>query len=92
MNEQFQAIYRGGGRAKSESDNIVRFVYSKLYPEETSIINAMTTKGKIFRQMSNDLDRKIKYPNEYEVEIEGATPENIHQFLELWSTRPSNIR
>lgn len=92
VNEQFQAIYRGGGRAKSESDNIVRFVYSKLYPEETSIINAMTTKGKIFRQMSNDLDRKVKYPNEYEVEIEGATPENIHQFLELWSTHPSNIR
>lgn len=87
VNEQFQALYRGGGRKNSKSENIARFIYSKTYPEENSIIHAMTTKGKMFRLLSNDHNYKIKYPNEYDIEIEGVSPDSpeYFNFLQLWS-------
>jgi superfamily II DNA or RNA helicase len=57
-------------RQGTKSDTIIRFIYSKDYPHETSILNAIARKRNIVRDIIIDEDKSILLPGEYESYIE----------------------
>ena len=74
-------------RAGSKSIGHIRFVYSKAFPIESSIINAMMRKNRVIRAVIDDPDRTIVLPGEYGIEIEGCTDKDEHtEYSKLWQT------
>ena len=67
--DQFQAcgrIFRVGTTSKAT----IRFIYSRAFPYETGIINSMTTKSDVHRNMVTKEQENIKFPGEYEELLE----------------------
>lgn len=78
-------------RAGSKSVGTIRFVYSKKYPIETSIINAMVRKSQLVRDVIIDQNKDILLPGEYGLEIEGlddinliSTDPKYEYFKKIW--------
>lgn len=67
--DQFQATCRIR-RAGTMSNTRVYFMYSKEYPNETSIINSMAHKSKTLKNMIYESDDDVRYPGEYDNYIE----------------------
>jgi len=69
----FIELHQATGRVfrnTTKSSPKIRFIYSKQYPKETSIINALSRKAEVTRNMSYD-PTDNKFPDDYSTYIEG---------------------
>lgn len=60
-------------RQQTKSTATIRFVYSKDFPHETCILNAIARKRNIVRDMIIDNEQHVILPGEYKLEIEHDT-------------------
>ena len=58
-------------RMNTKSDAVIRYVYSKAFPYESSILQCIAEKSEVARDMSQDNQKDILYPGEIESIIEG---------------------
>ena len=80
-------------RSNTKSLATIRFVYSKKFPFETSILNAIIRKRNIVRDIITDDKNKVILPGEYEIEIEGDTSDfdkNFYTDLSIYSNYSNN--
>ena len=66
--------WQGTGRSfrmNTKSDAVIRFVYSKAFPYESSILQSIAEKSQVARDMSQENQQGILYPGEIESIIEG---------------------
>lgn len=76
FNDQYQATGRIH-RKTTKSKATIRFVYSREFPYETGILNSMALKSSVSRDMITQKQTNVKFPGEYEEEIE-LTPEELN--------------
>ena len=72
--EQFQGtgrIYRLNTKSKAT----IRFIYSKAYPYECSILNSMIEKSKVARDLTLSNQKDIIFPGELKEEVEDEIDE-----------------
>ena len=55
----------------TKSDAVIRFVYSKAFPYESSILQSIAEKSQVARDLSRENQQGILYPGEIESIIEG---------------------
>lgn len=67
--DQFQATGRIH-RKETKSKATIRFIYSREFPWETSLLNSIAEKSKIARDMIDNGNNEIVFPGEYNEEIE----------------------
>ena len=68
-------------RNGTKSKAVIRFLYSREFPWETSLLNSMAEKSRIARDMILSGDSDIIFPGEYDEEIE-KYPEEIEEEIE----------
>jgi SNF2 family DNA or RNA helicase len=67
--DQFQATGRIH-RKETKSKATVRFIYSREFPWETSLLNSIAEKSRVARDMLTENNREVVFPGEYNEEIE----------------------
>lgn len=67
--DQFQATGRIH-RKETKSKATIRFIYSREFPYETSILSSMVEKSRIARDMILSNQTNVVFPGEYDEEIE----------------------
>ena len=58
-------------RMNTKSDAVIRFVYSKAFPYESSILQSIAEKSQVARDLSRENQQGMLYPGEIESIIEG---------------------
>ena len=67
--DQFQATGRIH-RKETKSKATIRFIYSREFPWETSLLNSIAEKSRIAKDMLRENTKEVVFPGEYNEEIE----------------------
>ena len=68
LHQATRRIYREGTRSTAT----VRFIYTKSHIQESRLLDAISRKSKVIKEVLDDRLKDIKYPSEYETYVEGS--------------------
>lgn len=67
LHQATRRIYREG----TKSPATVRFIYAKSHIQESRLLDAISRKSKVIKELLDERLKDVKYPSEYETYIEG---------------------